>query len=348
MDGFHHPEVKMRNVQKISMVIGALVFAACPVLGQQLATTSGLRERAGTPAGPAPTAGRKSSARAVPAENRAQHRSLLRKRLVVLRDYLATPELSARERFAVANSVRELEASLAEVEAAIREEAAPAPRAAPALDGSQRAAKAAAGAAFKRVGSWPQQQNQEDGAEQQNGQGQTPQPSGTKKEEERFFDSRRFSLSGGVVISKLERREFQPVLGIARDADGNPTNGNTLTTVIGLKEDNDWTVGPLLLLNTKVWERADRNFGVHGSVGITGKRDSAGTDIDYFFGPSVSFMRGLVFVSGGAYVAKQQRLAGDAFLGAKLEGDSPSVPVVKEYHAKAGFSLTFRIFPLPQ
>jgi hypothetical protein len=125
-----------------------------------------------------------------------------------------------------------------------------------------------------------------------------------------------------------------------------PTSGNDLTTVIGLKENNKWTVGPLLLLNTKVWETADRNFGLHGSVGITGKRDTPGTDIDYFFGPSLSFARGLLFFTGGVYVGKQQRLAGDAFLGAKID-KGETVPVVKEFHAKPGFSLTFRIFPLP-
>jgi hypothetical protein len=81
-------------------------------------------------------------------------------------------------------------------------------------------------------------------------------------------------------------------------------------------------------------------------VGITGKRDDAGTDIDYFVGPSISVLRGLLFFSGGLYIGKQQRLAGDAFLGAKIEKDD-TVPVVKEYHSKPGFSVTFRIFPLP-
>lgn len=160
-----------------------------------------------------------------------------------------------------------------------------------------------------------------------------------------IFDSRRFSLSGGIVYTSLEKREFQPVLGLERDFTGMPVNGNTLTNVIGLKDNSGWTLGPLLLLNTRLWET--RNFGIHASVGITGKRDKAGTDIDYFFGPSFSFLNRLVFLTPGVYVGKQQRLAGEAFIGAPVEDDTV-IPVVKEYQAKPGFSLTFRILPLPK
>jgi hypothetical protein len=326
----------MRNLKKITMLLSAAIFLASPALAQQVATTNALMGQVKTSDRLVPpkaeNAGGKLLPRETSAESRPRDRSLLQKRIIILRNYLATTTLSERERLAVENSVRELEASLSEVAGA----GTRALRSASALNKSRSSAKSGTAATSNSVVSG---QDSKDGQD-------NPPPASTKKEEKHFFDTRKFSLSGGVVLSRLEKREFQPVLGIARDINGTPTNGNALTYVVGLKENNDWNIGPVLLLNTKFWERADRNFGLHGSVGITGKRDNAGTDIDYFFGPSVSFIRGLVFFSGGVYVGKQQRLAGDAFLGAAIDkGDT--VPVVKEYHSKPGFSLTFRIFPLP-
>jgi hypothetical protein len=337
----------MRNIKKIIMLVGTVIFMAYPALAQQVTTAKGTISEVKTSDSLAPPEADAPGGKLLPredsTESRLHHRSLVQKRISTLRNYLATTVLSTRERLRVENSVKEMEASLSETEGANSKEASgtQSPVSYSASGFNESVAKIPANSAFNSANSL------QDGKKTaQADKGQENTQGGTKKEEKRFFDTRRFSLSGGIVFSQLERREFQPVLGIARDANGTPTNGNTLRYVIGLKQDNDWSVGPILLLNTKLWERADRNFGISGSVGITGKRDTAGTDIDYFFGPSISIIRGLVYFSGGLYVGKQQRLAGDAYLSAPIDkGDT--VPVVKEYHSKPGFSVTFRIFPLP-
>ena len=340
----------MRNMYKISALLGALAFLACPAFGQQIVTVSGLRGGIETTARVPPPG---APAGETLTESRLRDRSLLQKRITILRNYMATTVLSARERLAVEKSVKELETKLGQIEVNVRGAAAGpdrlATRTMPASKETKSKMNFGTNPTFGRSGrAQDDEPAQDEEAAEDDQDDPATGPAGTKKEERRFFDKRTFSLSGGVVLSKLEKRAFQPVLGIARDINGTPTNGDTLTKVIGLEEDNDWTVGPILLLNTKFWERQDRNFGIHGSVGITAKREDATTEIDYFFGPSISFMRGLLFCSGGVYVGKQKRLAGDAFLGAELDDATTEVPVVKEYHAKPGFSLTFRIFPLPR
>jgi hypothetical protein len=187
--------------------------------------------------------------------------------------------------------------------------------------------------------------NSKDQLESQAGGGapeaQPPQDTTTISKSGRF-GIQSFSLSGGVVFSRLERQEFQTVLGIPRDRNGMPTKGDTLSNVIGLKENNNWTVGPLLMLNTLIAE--NKHVGLHGSFGITGKKAADTTDIDYFFGPSLNFLGRKLFFSTGVYIGKQVRLAGDAFIGAEVTKDQ-IIPVKKEFHARIGFSFTFRIFP---
>jgi hypothetical protein len=48
-----------------------------------------------------------------------------------------------------------------------------------------------------------------------------------------------------------------------------------------------------------------------------------------------------MFFTVGGYAGKQQKLAGDLFLGAKLDGDS--VPVRKDYRWGLGFSFTYKV-----
>lgn len=153
---------------------------------------------------------------------------------------------------------------------------------------------------------------------------------------------RRFEVSGGMVFSSLGRREFQSVLGYRRneqgeivDDEGNPTDQRELTSIVGVSEDSGRRISPIGMLHYRF--PYARNF--FASVGVTGKRDSAGTDIEYLLGPSFLY-RNMFFTVGG-YAGKQQRLAGDLFLGAKLEDDS--VPVRKDYRWGLGFAFTYKI-----
>jgi len=155
-----------------------------------------------------------------------------------------------------------------------------------------------------------------------------------------FGGGARFSVSGGLVFSRLVRQDYGAVVGIARNRNNQPVNGDTLTNIAGLKENSAGRVGPLLMLNTRLYQKP--SFGLHGSFGVTGKQDNVGTDIEYFFGPSLSFLNNKVFFTVGPYMGKRQRLAGDLYEGAKLlEGNA--VPIVKEYGLNLGLGFTYKI-----
>jgi hypothetical protein len=153
---------------------------------------------------------------------------------------------------------------------------------------------------------------------------------------------RRFELSGGMAFSSLDKREFQPVLGYGRNEqgvivgdDGQPTDKRELTTIVGISEDSGRRISPIAMLHYRMpYVRS-----VFASVGVTGKRDNAGTDLEYLLGPSFLFRN--MFVTLGGYAGKQQRLAGDLFLGAKLPGTT--VPVQKDYRWGLGFSFTYKV-----
>jgi len=84
--------------------------------------------------------------------------------------------------------------------------------------------------------------------------------------------------------------------------------------------------------------RIPRTEHFYASVGFTGKEDNHGLNLEYLFGPSVLYRH--LFLTFGGYVGKQQKLAGDLFEGAPVEGD---IPVQKKYRWGFGFSMTFKI-----
>lgn len=162
--------------------------------------------------------------------------------------------------------------------------------------------------------------------------------------------NRRFELSGGLVYSPLGRVEYQPVLGFARDeegnlidAEGNPTTERDLTPVVGVSEDSKRRISPMIMLNTRLTNF--RNNNLFFSLGFTGKKDSGGVDLEFLAGPSINFFNNNLFFTIGAYAGRQQRLAGDLFLNARLPEGTEKIPIRKEYEWKPGFSFTYR-FPL--
>lgn len=162
-----------------------------------------------------------------------------------------------------------------------------------------------------------------------------------KQAELKFGGGPRFSVSAGVLVTTLGSREFQPALGIARDRNGQPTNNDTITNVVGFKENISRRVSPLLMLNTRIWQGA--GYGLHGSFGVTGKKDSTETAVEYFLGPSLSFLENRLFLTVGPFIGKQQRLAGDLFQSAPLASGTTTIPVRSEYQVKLGVSFTYKI-----
>jgi hypothetical protein len=154
--------------------------------------------------------------------------------------------------------------------------------------------------------------------------------------------ARRFEISAGMAFSSLDRREFQPVLGYPRNAQGqiidlatgNPTNDRKLTKIVGVSEQSSRRFAPLAMLHY----RLPFSRYIFASAGFTGKRDDYGVDLEYLIGPSVLY-RNMFFTFGG-YAGKQQKLAGDLFDGSPIEGD---IPVRKDYKWGLGFSFTYKI-----
>jgi len=154
--------------------------------------------------------------------------------------------------------------------------------------------------------------------------------------------ARRFEISAGMVFSGLDRQEFKPVLGYPRNAQGDfidPATGNTTTTpkltqIVGLSEQSSSRFAPMALLHYRL--PFHRNLFL--SAGFTGKNDDYGLNLEYLLGPSVLYKN--MFFTFGGYAGKQQKLAGDLYQGAPVEGD---FAVRKEYKWSWGFSFTYKI-----
>ena len=150
----------------------------------------------------------------------------------------------------------------------------------------------------------------------------------------------RFSISAGMAYSPLGQQSFQPIIGFARDRDGELTNGETFTRVVGFNENSDSRFLPMALLNTRI--KSNDQFGLHFSLGITAKRTDEKTDVEYLIGPSFSFMRNQIMFTAGAYAGKQQKIAGDLFVNAPLSSGL-SLTTQKEYHFKPGIAFSYRL-----
>jgi hypothetical protein len=146
------------------------------------------------------------------------------------------------------------------------------------------------------------------------------------------FGSSVFSVSGGIGISPLKKREFQPV----------PMSGEMSTSknmMVGFKENSNVRVLPMLLLNIRETE----NGFLHGTIGITAKRDNDSIDVEYLLGQSVRFYQRKIFLTVGAYIGRQQTLAGDLKVGSALPEGITAVPIRKKFEAHIGFALSFKI-----
>lgn len=143
-----------------------------------------------------------------------------------------------------------------------------------------------------------------------------------------------FSISGGFGFSTIEEKEFVFV-------QSQPDPGSTAKTVnrFGFKNQSSFRVIPLILLNTRLLELSDL-FAIHASagVGVDVKTGQAGTDIEYFVGPSLSFRRSF-FITPALHIGRVPSLAGGFKLGDVVPDGVSSPPVEKTW--KRAFALTF-------
>ena len=150
-----------------------------------------------------------------------------------------------------------------------------------------------------------------------------------------------FNLAMGLAYTSLEERTYDEIVGYARDRDGNLTNGQKLTRIVGLTSSSGYRLAPLALLHTRLFDFGE-NHSFYFSTGVTGKKSDDKVEIEYLLGGTVNAYRRKVFVTFGAFAGKQAVLGGDFFLGAKLDKDQP-VTTTTRYVWKPGFAISYDI-----
>ncbi len=149
-----------------------------------------------------------------------------------------------------------------------------------------------------------------------------------------------FNLALGFAYTSLEQRTYDEIAGFARDRQGNLTNGQTLTRIVGVTSSSKYRLTPLALLHSRF-----TNFGAHDfyfTTGITGKKTDNDFDVEYLLGGSTNLYGRKVFLTFGTFIGKQQILGGNFFEGAKL-GKSQNVTTIDRYVWKPAISLSYDI-----
>ena len=149
-----------------------------------------------------------------------------------------------------------------------------------------------------------------------------------------------FNLAMGLAYTSLEERTYDEIVGFARDRNGNLTNGEKLTRIVGLTSSSGYRLAPLVLLHTRLLNFGNRSF--YFSTGVTGKKTDDKVQVEYLLGGTVNAYRRKIFLTFGAFAGKQNVLGGDFFLGAKLDKDQ-SVPTTSRYVWKPGFAISYDI-----
>ena len=156
-----------------------------------------------------------------------------------------------------------------------------------------------------------------------------------------------FNLAFGLAVTSLEQRTYDEIAGLARDRQGNLTNGQNLARIVGLSSSSNYRLTPLALLHSRL-----TNFGAYDfyfTTGITGRKTDDDFDVEYLLGGSVNVYRRKVFLTFGTFIGKQQVLGGGFFEGQALRS-SQNVITVDRYVWKPAIAISYdisRIIPRP-
>jgi hypothetical protein len=140
----------------------------------------------------------------------------------------------------------------------------------------------------------------------------------------------RFTLSGGLVVSFLENRQF-----------------TTANGQVAFQNNSQTRILPVALLNSRFYD-CNPDHGKclwvpQFSVGITAKADDKGTAPEYLIGPSWAFVKRQLFITVGAYAGQQQRLLGGLQVGQTTSLSAANLPIAKEYHWSGAIALSWKI-----
>ena len=150
-----------------------------------------------------------------------------------------------------------------------------------------------------------------------------------------------FSLGLGLAVTSLEERTYDEIAGFARDRQGNLTNGQTLTRIVGLTSSSGYRMVPMVMLHTRLTDFGkSRDF--YFTSGLTGKKTDNDFDLEYLLGGSVNVYGRKVFLTFGTFIGKQQILGGNFFEGAALNKTQP-VTTINRYVWKPAISVSYDI-----
>lgn len=156
-----------------------------------------------------------------------------------------------------------------------------------------------------------------------------------------------FNLAFGLAVTSLEQRTYDEIAGLARDRQGNLTNGQNLARIVGLSSSSEYRMTPLVLLHSRL-----TNFGAYDfyfSTGITGRKTDDDFDVEYLLGGSVNVYRRKVFLTFGTFIGKQKVLSSGFFEGMSLTR-SQDVLTENRYVWKPAIAISYdisRIIPRP-
>ena len=98
----------------------------------------------------------------------------------------------------------------------------------------------------------------------------------------------------------------------------------------------------MAFINASLWDGT--TSWLHGSVqmtvGLTLSNNTISTNPEFVFGPSLSFLRDRLFLTGGVYAGFQESLANGYTLGGPAP--SGSIPTLNQLHWKPGFAISWR------
>lgn len=157
----------------------------------------------------------------------------------------------------------------------------------------------------------------------------------------------RFAISVGAAFSSLEGPEYDDITSFELDASGNRVLDRMgepkLGRVLGLVDDSDNRVAPLLMLHTRFAESKGVFSAYHLALGLTARVGTDSSAVEYLVGFSASLAEERFFITVGGYYGRVEQVTDGFFVGAPLPTEITDLPVRKDREWAPAVSLSWKI-----
>lgn len=182
-----------------------------------------------------------------------------------------------------------------------------------------------------KQGTTPSGQNPGNGTGQQTTQKATGPTQEDGPQIDVTFGAPRFVTSAGVVGVLLRDQQYQKV----------QASGQSSGTTIEYSTNSNWRYNALFMGHVRFYQYKGTDDGLFATLGAGGTTQPAA---EYFAGATSSFAHNWLFLSIGAYFAKQQTLTGGYKVGSQLPSSfSGSVPTESNYKPGLGIGISIRV-----